>query len=302
MSLFDIIMTVIVLGVMAGIAFLAFSFLSMLMPILDKICNFITWPLRKLGQLLRSLTAPALDFFRSLTGHHSLESFGGPGVLFFFLAALTFSVIYALLLVNGGESQNILELILYNTPMGAFILLIQNGFDFSVDPAALVAAGFSGFLATACMNRVSDLKWYVWAPYCLVFIAFSAIVASFCAGFFEAVGSWGITTITALSDATVGSGISLVFTYIALIVLGYLAIVLFSLVVREYYACLCFGPISLAVFVIVGGIFEKLVRPEQYEGPGYHWSEYVLLLLLLSVLVLVEFIRDQYDKKMSLSA
>ena len=291
MSLFEIIMCIVILGVMVGVAFLAFTFLSMLMPILDAICNFITWPIRKVGQGLRRLAEPVT----SVLG--SVRILSGGGVLFF-LAALAFVVVYSVIICTRGQQiADVLELILYNTPMGAFLTMLQNGFDFSVAPAALVAAGFSGFLATVCMNRVAGQPWYIWCPCCLVFIAFSAIISSFCVDIFEAVGLWGVSTITGLSDATAGSGISTVFSYIALIVMGYLALSLLTLVIREYYACLCFGPISLAIFIVTAGILDRVIGTDNYTGPGYHWSEYVLLFLLFGVIMLAEYVRDRFEQE-----
>lgn len=296
MGAVEITLTLIVFGISVALFFVAFRFLTGLIPFVNDVFNFVTWPIHKIGQLIRKqgqehtprLIPEALDA--------KFSAFGGAGTFFLFAASAIFVVVvFVVEICITKTAGDTLERIIFNTTMGAFLALFEEGFSFS--PANLVAVGFSGFLASTCMNRAENVKWYIWVPYCTIFIAMSAIVASFLAGIFEIVGNWGLESIEMLEKTGDSSFFPLVGRTIALIILAYFALVLIVMTAREYYACICFGPLSMALFCIAGMLIQHFWADPDYAGPGYHWTEYLLLLVMYAAIILVEFFRQGYDNQ-----
>ena len=292
----EITLTLVVLGISLALFFAAYRFLTKFIPFVNDVFNFVTWPIRKISQLVRAQSEEHTPRLIPKSLDAKFSAFGGVVTFFLFAASAIFVVVVFIVEIcitkNAGDT---LERIIFNTTMGAFLALFDEGFSFS--PANLVAVGFSGFLASTCMSRADNVKWYVWVPYCTIFIAMSAIVASFLAGIFEIVGNWGLESIEMLNKADNTSIFSLVGRSLALIVLAYFALVLIVMTAREYYACVCFGPLSMAIFTVATTVIHYLWGDPNYTGPGFHWTEYLMLLAMYASIILVEYFRQDYDNK-----
>ena len=285
-------MMIVALVVIAGIgvaAFFAFGFLGAAMPFVNKAFRFVTMPFQLLWAGLKSLVEMVIP----VSLKHRASTFGGLGSLLMFLGSLVFVAVVCIKTVNHGDIADVLQLIIFNTTMGSFYTLFSDGFSFA--PSFLVAVAFAGCLASTCMKSAKDVPLYIWLPYCIVFVAMSAILASYLVPVFDSVGNWGWETLRGLWENKGASFFPKVGRILALIGLGYLAIVCLVMVVREYYACLCFGPITLSAIMFVG-IFMQLVT--DYGDGGYngrHWVDYLIMVMFFGSMILVEYLRERFE-------
>ena len=288
MSTWEIILCVILVGALAGFAYVAYRFLSLLLPWVSKIFDFITWPIRKLWEMLKMLVEGILPV--GLTC--GAEMFGGVGSLIVFLASLAFVVVVCIVAAIRGDFSDTMEPLIYNTTMGTFYALFSEGF--SISPATVLAVGFSGFLASTCMKSAEDIPWFIWIPYCIVFVAMSAFLVTYLTPAIESVGTWGWDSLRSLwADkgtgffGKLGRGIALLF-------LGYLTLVCLVMVVREYFACLCFGPITLVAIILVM-LLMQIITGTGNGVPEPTWMGVVIVILFFGSMLFVEFMRERYE-------
>ena len=258
------------------------------MPFVSRLFDIITWPIRKVWERLKSFVEDLLPVGLT-TG---AETFGGMGSLVIFLASLAFVLIVCVATGIRGELSDVMERMIYNTTMGTFFSLFSGGFDIS--PAAVVAVGFSACLATTCMKSAEDVPWFIWIPYCLVFVAMSAILASYLAPVFETVGNWGVGSLQSLWSNSGAGFFGKLGRVIALVFLGYFAVVCFVMVLREYYACLCFGPITLAAILAVTVILQITTGYGTGADVGV-WVDVLYAIMFFGGMILIEYLRERAE-------
>lgn len=79
--------------------------------------------------------------------------------------------------------------------------------------------------------------------------------------------------------------------FLGLVLFGYFAILIVLLTVREYCACLCFGPIAFVVIIIAGELAE-IILPEAIRGPV---CDFVLLVSFFGVIIGTEYYRERLE-------
>lgn len=260
------------------------------------LCNllkWVTWPLRwcvgKIKKLLCKI--PALSTMQATTEvlDDRLVRFGGFSTLALFIFSVVFAAISLLVFWMQGRIADSLRDVLLNNTFGSFIVLIQNGFSFT--PGALLSASFASFLAHVCIGKADRVKWYIWIPYCVVFIGMSSILSTFLTGTFDAVGTWGYNSAISIWNHN-GSTFVKVLQFVPLIVLAYFALVSLAIIIREYFCSILFGVLTLIVLAIVMLIVQAFKAPAAL-------SDIISTILFLSSLIGIEKVRDIIEKDMT---
>ncbi len=282
---------IVMIGFVIGLgifAYVAYRFLTALLPFVSRLFDIMTWPIRMVWGWLKSCVCDLLPV-RFTCG---AELFGGVGSLVIFLASLAFVAIVFVVTAIRGELSDVMERMIYNTTMGTFFSLFSGGFDIS--PAAVVSVGFSACLATTCMKSAEDVPWFIWIPYCLVFVAMSAILASYLAPVFETVGNWGVDSLRSLRENADAGFFVKLGRIIALLFLGYFAVVCFVMVLREYYACFCFGPITLAAILAVTLVLQLTTGYGTGADVGV-WVDVLYAIMFFGGMILIEYLRERAE-------
>ena len=288
MTTFEMIIGAVLVAVLVGIAYVAYKFLSMLLPWVNKVFEFVTWPFRKLWELLSEL----VEGFLPVGWTCGAEIFGGVGSLVVFLASLAFVAVVCIVAAIRGNFSDTIEPMFFNTTMGTFYALFSDGL--SISPATVAAVGFSGCLASTCMKSAEDIPWFIWIPYCIVFVAMSAFLVTFLTPVLETVGTWGWESLRGLWEDQATGFFGKLGRIIALLFLGYLAVVCLVMVVREYFACFCFGPITLAGIIAVMLILQFVFGAENgAQQPA--WLDAMVVVLFFGSMLFVEFMRERVE-------
>lgn len=214
--------------------------------------NFHRWIRKKLGI---TRIGGKLDRYDSKFRHFN-------GLVSFCLFIL--SGIYALVLLlikigdNDALSDYFMTLVLH-TPVGSFFGFFIEGLNFT--PATAVSIAFSGTLFSACMGDDEPdgfAGFLIRLLRHIVFFVGFAHLAVLLSQLFQIIGDWGYNTLIALFNAQTGSFFSTVGNILLLLVIGYPAIVMFLLAIKEYAECIFLG-ILVLLFVLLVTILMKCV-------------------------------------------
>ena len=242
---------------MAPLLEILFHLITIVYWFLCNLFKWIVWPLGWLANKIKQLLgkAPAIATIQATTEalDDTLERFGGLSPLVLFASSIVFIAISLLVFWCQGRLEDSLLGILLNNTFGSFLSLLQDGFSFT--PGTLISASFASFLAHLCIDKADRVKWYIWIPYCVVFIGMSSILSSFFTGAFDAIGTWGYNSILALWNST-GSTFMKVLRFVPLIVLAYFAIVFLVITVREYFCSILFGVLGMIALIIIALILQ----------------------------------------------
>lgn len=260
------------------------------------LCNllkWVTWPLRWCAGKIKKLLCmiPVLGAVQDTaeTLDDRLEPFGGFSTLALFISSVVFATISLLVFWKQGRIADSLRDVLLNNTFGSFIVLIQNGFAFT--PGVLLSASFASFLAHVCIGKADRVKWYIWIPYCVVFIGMSSILSTFLTGTFDAVGTWGYNSVISIWNHN-GSTFVKILQFVPLIVLAYFALVSLAIIVREYFCSILFGILTLIVLAIIMLIVQAFKVPSAL-------SDIISSILLIGSLIGIEKVRDIIEKDMT---
>ena len=297
MGIFTIISIIISLAFLLFVSLILFTAGSWVMKVLGKIIHFISYPLRKLWDAINSLLDKCAEAIAIGRKRLEFNVFGGFKGFLMFVCLILFTVIAAVTVLKHVTDLEALVLtVLDNTVLGACILLLRNiGSDTAtqITAAMLLATGFSAGVSAFCSRPLEDAKWY---------IRFIAGVFSLCAmialaiileDVFQSVGNWCYDTFISLSERRDGGIFINSGRIIALVVLGYLAILTFMLVIEQYVSFVAFVPISLFVYALISfGItqFQKLVHVQE---TGQMVTGGIMTVVIF---VVVEVLRNKYDK------
>lgn len=307
MDIIEILVNTAIMALCVYIFWLIFKFLSRFIPTLDQILHFVSFFIRAFADLVKWIVKkcrgeqkedqPPSPFRSTLKRLDDRFSSMG-GFVTFVLFALSAVFVIAVLVIDACITKSTgatIERIFFNTTLGSCLAILTFGASFS--PADLIAVGFSSFLASVCMDRAKKVSWYIWLLYSIIFIAMSAILASYLSDIFELVGNWGLSSIDALAESAYNSFWSTLGRAVVLIILCYLALVLAVMTFREYYVSFCYGSISMTVFAVACILLNAFFGDPNYAGSGSHWTEYVMLLFMFAAILAAEFFKEGRHKK-----
>ena len=218
------------------------------------------------------------------------RAFNGFAPFVLFIAALAFVVIALCInFANWDPDDNYITHLVYNTTLGSFIGFLSGGLEFT--PATVVAIAFSSSLLPLCMesHNQGDLKprWYVRVPCYVVYLLASSTLAVMLTGLFGTVGQWGFDTIVNLFNQETTTFFAPVGKILALIPLGYIALLLCLIAVKNYAEGFLFGLIGIIVVVILMGLLQLL--PEEYAV----LQEVLAAILLLAMLFGLDIVQSK---------
>ena len=288
-----------VIAYVISLAFLLFISLFLfvgagwVMKVLGKIIHVISWPVRKLWDLINRLMDKGIEV---TIGNKRFYAFGGFKGFLMFVCLILFAVIAAISVLNYVvDLETLVFAIMDNTMLGACILLLKNiGSENAnqITAAVLFAAGFSAGISALCSKPFEDAKGYIrfiaGAISLVVMIALTIILE----GVFESAGNWCYNTFMSLTEQS-GGGIFKSFgRIVALIVFGYLAILAFLLIIEQYASFVAVIPIALFAYGIVSyGVNGILTLVNAADAVLIASG----LILTVVIFVIVEVMRNKYD-------
>ena len=276
--------------VLAPYLAIAYNIAIFIYWLLNTAIKFLTTPFKLLAEWLSDLLFRSRKFSNTFDKlDYKFDAMGGCVPFFLFLASLLFVLVYILFLVSGSMSATTIENIFFNTTVGSFFTLINSGFSFS--PGVVLTAAFASLFAHLCIDKASETKWYVWIPYCIVFICMSTILAMLLSSAFDSFGTWGYNTIIALATAKTAIFWKIL-GFIPLILLGYLAITVIVITVREYFCSVVFGVAALLGLGVIAFAFQQV-----FGTAG--WINTAFGFLFIAVIISVEKIRCIADDKLA---
>lgn len=293
MSVFSSILMVGAITFLIFISLVLFVYISYIMEFMGKAAGFLAYPFKKLWetakQSIQKNTSPQLK--------HRLNSkfsaFGGfAGGLVFIVVALLALLTTLFLLKENSDKVALLILVLENTVMGGFIFGVGYGTLANVSASTVLAIGFSAGFSLLCLNPVSKGKWYIKViMYLFSFITMIGLAISL-ERVFQLVGDWGYQTIIELLQHRGGGFFQMAGRILALILLGYVAILMILSTVEQYLSFIVFIPISFAFYGLVQSgisfLLQKLGATENVIGV-------VSLALTYALIVGVDILRNNYE-------
>lgn len=293
MSVFSSIVTVGAIIFLIYISLVLFVYISYVMDFIGKATGFLAYPFKKLWktakQLIQKNTNPQLK--QRL--NNKFSAFGGfAGGLVFIVVALLALLTTLSVLQEISDKATLLILVLENTVMGAFMFGIADGTLTNVTASTVLAIGFSAGFSLLCMNPVSKGKWYInVGMYIFSFITMIGLAIGL-DSVFQLVGEWGYKTIIELYQYRGSGFFSMAGRIIALIVLGYVAILMILSTVEQYLSFIAFIPISIAFYgLIQSGISFFLTTIGATENVTYA----VAMILTFALIIGVDILRNRYE-------
>lgn len=275
------------------ISLVLFVYLSYVMEFMGKAAGFLSYPFKKLWELAKQWVQKNTDPYLQQTLNDKFSVFGGVGGILAFVA-VALSALWAAFWVTREISDKIalLLLVMENTVMGGFLLGVANGTLADVSASSVLAIGFSAGFSLFCMKPVSKGKWYI--KVCMYIFAFITMIALAMVlnSVFQVVGDWGYQTITALLQHSDGGFFLKAGRILALIGLGYAAILLILSTVEQYLSFIVFIPISIAFYgLIQWGISFILKVTGATEG----LLQAAGIVLTFILIVFADILRNNYE-------
>lgn len=294
MGVFSSIMMVGAIIFLIFISLVLFVYISYVMEFIGKVTGFLAYPFKKLWKTAKLSLQKNEDpeFMQRLNSRFS--AFGG------FAGGLVFIVVGLLALLTLfyvpqeiSDKPSLLILFLENTVMGAFLFGVADGTLTSITASAVFAIGFSAGFSLVCMNPVSKGKWYI--KVCMYIFSFITMIGLAIAldSVFQVVGNWGYKTIIELSRYHGSGFFQIAGRVLAVIVLGYAAILMILSTVEQYLSFIAFIPISIAFYgVIESGISFLLKTVNATENV----TTAVGIILTFVLIVGVDLLRNRYEE------
>ncbi len=270
-----------------------FVYLSYVMEFMGKAAGFLAYPFKKLWEKAKQLVQKNTDPQLQQTLNNRFSAFGGAAGFFAFVAVALLAVWAALWLTQEiSDKVALLILVLENTVMGGFIFGAANGTLADVSASTVLAIGFSAGFSLFCMNPVSKGKWYIKVSmYIFSFITMIGLAIAL-DHIFQLVGNWGYQTMTELLQSRDGGFFPTAGRILALIGLGYIAILLILSTVEQYLSFIVFIPISLAFYGLIQSGISFLL---QTLGVATDIIQIVPLILTYILIFGVDVLRNRYE-------
>lgn len=293
MNVFSSIVMVCAVAFLIFISLVLFVYLSYVMEFMGKAAGFLAYPFKKLWELAKQWAQKNTDPQLQQTLNDRFSVFGGAGgFLAFIVVAL--SALWAALWVMQGISDKValLILVLENTVMGGFIFGVANGTLANVSASTVLAIGFSAGFSLFCMNPVSKGKWYI--KVCMYIFSFITMIALAIAldSIFQTVGNWGYQTMTELLQYRDGGFFPRAGRILALIVLGYVAILMILSTVEQYLSFIVFIPVSMAFYSLIQSGISFILKT---IGAPENVIHAVALTLTFALIIGVDILRNRYE-------
>ncbi len=261
------------------------------------LCNAFEWvvkPLAFLWNKIKLLLCKVPFIHRLVDKKGSLDNrldrFGGLSCLVLLGASVLFIAISLLASWKQGVLEDSLRDILLNNTFGSFLNLFETGF--SLTPGLLISVCFASFLAHICIDKADRVKWYIWIPYCVIFIGMSSILSSYLTGIFDTVGTWGYNSIVSLWNNTSTSLAVKILRFVPLAVLAYFAVISLVIAIREYFCSVLFGIVGLIALLIVA-LLLHLFHASQI------WNDIFVAVTVIGSIIGIEKIRGNIEKGMT---
>ncbi len=297
MGIYEIIMLIVAYAFLLFLSLILFVAGSWVMKLLGKIIHVISYPVRKLWDVINDLLDGHAEYITIGEKRFRFYVFGGFKGFLMFACLFLFTIIAAVtVLKQVTDLETLVLTILDNTVLGACLLLLRNiGSDNAtqITAAMLFATGFSAGVSVFCSRPLENAKWYIRFIAGVFSLAAMIALAIILEDVFASIGNWGYDTFMRLYERR-GGGIFVTFgRIIALVVLAYLAILTFLLVVEQYVSFVAIVPMSIFTYGLISyGItaFQKVIHiPDAAAGV----TDWIMTIVLF---VVVEVLRNKYDK------
>lgn len=191
-----------------------------------------------------------------------LAWFGGALPFCLFVLCGIYSGVW-LYIVSGKENGlvDFLETVLFNTPVGSFIGFFVNGLNFT--PATVLSIAFSATLCLACLgeepnNAASQIASYVLRG--IVFLVATALLAEQLAKLFQIIGDWAYHALLSLLNAEPQNFFAVLGKVLGLLLLGYPALYMLLLALKEYFEAIAYGVIFLLIGIMLTAFSQYVIR------------------------------------------
>lgn len=292
----DVFHSILMAGAIVFLIFVSlvfFVYLSYAMEFMGKAADFLAYPFKKLWKLVKQWVQNNTDPRLQQRLNDRFSVFGGAVGFFAFIAVALLALWAAIwLLKETSDKVALLLLLLENTVMGGFIFGAAYGTLADISASTVLAIGFSAGFSLFCMNPVSKGKWYI--KVCMYIFSFVTMIglAIVLDQVFQVVGNWGYQTMTELLQSNDGSFFSTVGRILALIGLGYIAILMILSTVEQYLSFFVFIPIAFAFY---GLLQAGLTFVFQAIGMGENTMQIVFLTLTFALIFGVDLLRNRYE-------
>ena len=284
------------IGAIAFLIFLSlvlFVYVTYVMEFIGKVTGFLSYPFKKLWKMAKQLIQGNTDPYLRDRLNNKFSAFGGiAGCLVFIVVAILALLTTRFLLQEVSNKVDLLILVLENTVMGGFIFGVAKGTLSDITASTVLAIGFSAGFSLLCINPVSNGKWYI--KVCMYIFAFITMIglAIGLDSVFQHVGNWGYKTLIESYQYSGSGFFQKAGRIIALIVLGYVAILLILSTLEQYLSFFAFIPIAFAAYGLVQGGISFLL---QKLGATQMILDAVSLILTFAVIIGVDILRDNYE-------
>lgn len=275
------------------ICLVLFVYISYVMEFMGKAMGFLAYPFKKLWKITKQTieknTSPRLMQILN----NKFSAFGGfAGGLVFIVVALLALLTTLFVLQEISDKVALLILVLENTVMGAFIFGAGKETLTNITASTVFAIGFSAGFSLLCLNPVSKGKWYIKViMYIFSFITMIGLAIAL-DSVFQLVGNWGYQTIVELSQYRGSGFFQMAGRILALIALGYVAILMILSTAEQYLSFIVFIPISMAFYgLIQSGILFIL----KTIGATETVTNAVSIILTFVLIIGVDILRNNYE-------
>ena len=213
-----------------------------------------------------------------------------------FIVGAVYSIILLLLQIGVEDGfTDYAQTLVFHTPVGSFLGFLEEGLNFT--PATAVSIAFSGAVFSAVMGNEKPegfLGYLFHFLRHLVFFVASAHLAVLLSGVFQSVGDWGFDTIKTLFNKETNTFFSTLGKFLLILLIGYPALELLLLAVKEYTECIVLGVLYLIFVLLVSVVMQYILK-----FPNSDVLEWIMVIVLFAVDLFRPFIDKLFDVYLS---
>ena len=153
-----------------------------------------------------------------------------------------------------------LETVLFNTPVGSFVGFFIGGLNFT--PATVLSIAFSGAICSACLGEDVPEGFKGYLSYTLravVFFIATSLLAAQLAGLFQIIGDWMYQVLLSLINTETHDFFPTLGKVLVLLVLGYPALQMLLLALKEYSETIIYGMLFLLTAMVLALIVQYVI-------------------------------------------
>lgn len=220
-----------------------------------KLSTPFLWVWEKITEFFEEKMPIPRELDRKFIDFNGFMSF----LLFCLILAFT-AVSTVLQLRSGWTTEAYLTELLYNTTLGFFFDVGQNGLN--VTPGSMVAIAVGGLVFSASYSTLREAMWYVKIPGFVLYFVMSANLALLLTGCFNSAGDWLTATVmhvTEQLDQAQGLSWEAFGYFLAAIPLLYVLLLLLSITLQEYLECFFLGLLGILALFLFGLLADWLL-------------------------------------------